>query len=404
MKRSARDNRDLPHPKPVEKIQLSDHRVKLRLAAVILLIAVAVAAFVYGAVSGLGKESGWAAIEVDSSAGVSCGSEFIFQYNLGAGGMSATAESKQLTALYTEAMVKAYWLFNSSEGGEDTHNVYYINHHPNEEIEVDEALYRAFEVCAAYGNRNLYLAPVYEQYDSLFYCNDDWETASFDPLQNEEQARFFEEAAEYARDAGQVEVQLLGENRIRLYVSEEYLQYAEKEYISAFIDFYWMKNAFIVDFVAGVMADHGYTRGNISSYDGFIRNLDDSGESYSFNLYDRDGQNIYLAGVMQYSGPKSIVYLRDYRMNSLDFQHYYEMENGEVRTAYLDVADGMCKASVHSLVSYSESAGCAELLMQMIPVYVADSFDADRLPVYSVYYEDGAICHNDSELDIRAGN
>lgn len=400
MGRTARDNRDMPHPKPVEKIQLSDQKTKLRLALVILLVLVAAGAFVYGVMSGLGKDSGWTTIEVNSSAGLNCGNEFVFQYYLGASGLSATAESKQISALYTDAMVKAYQLFTNDGESGNLHNVYYINRHPNEEIEVDALLYRAFETCEAYGNRNLYLAPVYEQYDSLFYCNEDWETESFDPLQNEELAVSFAELSAFARDAGQVEVQLLGDNRIRLYVSEDFLKYAEETYISSFIDFYWMKNAFIADFIADVMLENGYTRGSISSYDGFIRNLDDSGTGYSFNLYDRVGQNVYPAAVMQYTGSVSIVYLRDYRMNSLDFQHYYEFADGRIRTAYLDVADGLSKAAVPNLVSYSESEGCANLLMQMIPAYITDSFNRENLPAYSVFCEDGVVYHNDPDLKL----
>lgn len=400
MGRTARDNRDMPHPKPVEKIQLSDQKTKLRLALVILLVLVAAGAFVYGVMSGLGKDSGWTTIEVNSSAGLNCGNEFVFQYYLGASGLSATAESKQISALYTDAMVKAYQLFTNDGESGNLHNVYYINRHPNEEIEVDALLYRAFETCEAYGNRNLYLAPVYEQYDSLFYCNEDWETESFDPLQNEELAVSFEELSAFARDAGQVEVQLLGDNRIRLYVSADFLKYAEETYISSFIDFYWMKNAFIADFIADVMLENGYTRGSISSYDGFIRNLDDSGTGYSFNLYDRVGQNVYPAAVMQYNGSVSIVYLRDYRMNSLDFQHYYEFADGRIRTAYLDVADGLSKAAVPNLVSYSESESCANLLMQMIPAYITDSFNRENLPAYSVFCEDGVVYHNDPDLKL----
>lgn len=390
----------MPHPKPVEKIELSDRKTKLRLAVVILLILVAVGAFVYGVMSLVGKESGWTTIEVSSSAELNCGNEFVFQYYLGAGGVSAAAENKQITSLYTEAMVKAYRLFSNDGQEGELPNIYYINRHPNEEIEVDALLYRAFETCAAYGSRNLYLAPVYEQYDSLFYCSEDWETQSFDPRQNAELAASFAELAAFARDAEQAEIRLLGDNRIMLYVSDEYLRYAEENYVSSFVDFYWMKNAFITDYIAGIMLENGYTRGSISSYDGFVRNLDDSGTSYSFNLYTREGQNVYPAAVMRYSGAKSIVYLRDYRMNSLDFQHYYELEDGQIRTAYLDVADGLCRSSVPNLVSYSESAGCAELLLQMIPVYIADSFDREALPEYTVFFEGDVLYYNEPELQL----
>ncbi len=47
---------------------------------------------------------------------------------------------------------------------------------------------------------------------------------------------------------------------------------------------------------------------------------------------------------MKYDHAMSIVLLRDYPANSLDWQHYYEFQNGVVRTAYIDVSDGFAKA------------------------------------------------------------
>ena len=78
----------------------------------------------------------------------------------------------------------------------------------------------------------------------------------------------------------------------------------------------------------------------ISSYDGFYRNLDERDVSYSFHIFDRVGQDIYPAAVMEYNGPESLVYLRNYPISTQDQAHYYEMKSGEIRTAYIDGADG----------------------------------------------------------------
>ena len=45
MRRTAKDNRDLPHLSPVEKIELSESRVGLRLVLVLVLIVAASIAF-----------------------------------------------------------------------------------------------------------------------------------------------------------------------------------------------------------------------------------------------------------------------------------------------------------------------------------------------------------------------
>ncbi len=385
-------------------LELSNKNLKARTIAFIMLAALALTAFGYGLSSLLSTEDGWREIEANSTSELNCASEFVFMYNLGASGESATVENKAITLVYTNAVVDGYQLFTNDEGYAGVNNVYYINQHPNEEIVVHEVLYKAFSTIKEYENRNIYLAPVYEQYDDIFYAGNDFETVDYDPYQNEEIAEYYKEIAFYANNAETVDVELLGENKIRLNVSDEYLKYAEENYITSFIDFAWMKNAFVVDFLADAMSSKGYILGTISSYDGYSRNLDDSGTSYSFNIYDKVGDSLYGAGIMQYKGAKSIVFMNDYPINSMDTNRFYTMEDGEIRSFYLDVLDGKCKSSIDSFVSYSDDSNCAEILMQMIPVYITDSFNEAKISelkendIYSVFCNEYVIYHNDESI------
>lgn len=403
MRRSSTDRKQ-PPVKPVTKIELSEKHVQWRLIAVIALIAVGCVAFIMGIINYLNKDSGWTQIEATSSSEVNCSEDFVFQYNLGVSGISATAENKAVVTLYTDACVKAFEIFNSDMSFDGVTNIYEINQHPNEILTVDDVLYEAFEKIQESGRRELYLGPVYEMYDNLFYCNDDSETVSFDPYENEEAASAYSDMAAYASDASQIGLELLGNNQIRLNVSEDYLIYARENYIEKYIDFYWMKNAFIIDYIAQVMIDQGYTFGNISSFDGFVRNLDESGSvTYAFNLYNRDDETVSPEAVLNYSTPLSIVYLRNYRMSSLDDRFYYEYDNGDIRTSYLSVADGQCKSSVNNMVCYSLGDGCADLLLQVIPIYISDSFDSESVlslaqqEIYTIYFDNGELICNDAK-------
>lgn len=403
MNRTVRDRNDR-HPKPVKRIELLEKYPKSRLILTILLIVIGVGALGYALIGYLTADTGWTTIEADSSE-LNCSDELIFQYHIGAGELSATAEKKAVSALYTETTEKAYQLFHTSMPFDGVKNLYYINRHPNEEIEVDEVLYKAFSLLEKYDSRTIYLAPIYIQYNNLFGCNDDAETVDFDPYQNEEMAAYFAEISTFAKDEHAVGIELLGDNSIRLFVSEAYLEYASEAGFSEFIDFYWMKNAFIVDYIADTMKVNGYVLGSISSYDGYVRNLDDfSNSEYAFNLFNRVGNTVHQAGVMKYNHAMSIVFLRDYPANSLDWQHYYEFRNGIVRTAYIDVADGFCKSAVHNLVAYSRNNSCAEIMLQVIPVYIADFFDAKNLSllveqgIYAVYGEEHTIYYNEPDL------
>lgn len=412
MNRTVRDSRDRNdrHPKPVNRISLLEKYPKSRLVITILLIGIGIGAFGYALTEYLTVDAGWTTIEASTSE-PSCATELIFQYQLGAGELSATAEQKALTALYTETTVKVYQLFHTNMSFDGVYNLYYINQHPNQEIVVDQVLYKAFSLVNQYKNRAVYLAPVYVQYDNLFGCNDDLETVNFDPQQNPEIASYFSEILFFANNPNAIDIKLLEGNKIELFVSEAYLKYASENGFSDFIDFYWMKNAFIVDAIADIMEANGFVQGSISSYDGFIRNLDASGNTeYAFNIWDREGNIVYLAGVMKYAHAISIVFLRSYPENSLDWQHYYEFQNGIIRTAYVDTTDGYSKSSVDNLVSYAKDSSCAEILLQVIPVFIADDFNEDSLEVlaqnkiYSIYCKDRTILYNDFDLHLDLSN
>ena len=160
--------------------------------------------------------------------------DYIFRYYVGAAGVNATAEKKALTLLYTDSIVKVYKIFSSDESFEGITNVYDLNRHPNETMVVDDALYHAFELIAETGNRAIYLAPVYTEYDNLFFCNDDSETVNYDAYQNGEVAAYFSEVAAYSNDPSDVNVELLGGNQVKLSVSDDYLAFAEKNFYFGF--------------------------------------------------------------------------------------------------------------------------------------------------------------------------
>lgn len=383
-------------------IELPNRTPKWKMILFICLLALGFTSFGYALFQLLSTESGWKEIEANSSQELNCSTDFVFMYNLGASGISATAENKAIVSVYTEATQKAYQLFTVDQGYDGMANVYYINQHPNTEIVVDEVLYNAFELLEDYNDRSIYLAPVYAMYDDIFFVNDVSEAYDYDPYQNEEVARYYEEIARTVQSPNNIQIELLGDNRIILHVSDAYQKYAEEQGITHWIDFAWLKNAFITDFLAETMIENGYTLGSISSYDGFCRNLDESDTEYSFNIYDVVDNVLYDAAVMQYSGAQSIVYLRNYAMNSLDYQHYYQVKSGEVRTLYLDIADGKCKSSLNNLVSYSKQAGCAEVILQLIPIYIAETFDEEALweleDIYSVYCNEHVIYYNDDAV------
>ena len=402
MGREAKDNR--PHLKPVEQIQLSWEHLTPRLIAAVVFLVLGAGALTYAFTQLLSPEDGWQTIEASTSEGVGCGNEFVFYYELGAAGASASAENRAVTQLYSNACRRMYQVFHTLESFEGVGNLRDVNLHPNETLVVDEVLYRAFETVQRYGDRTVYLGPVYERYNGLFRCTDDSQLVDFDPYLSEAVREEYAAAAAFAGDPGAVDLRLLGNNQVCLYVSEEYLAYTRREEIERFLDFGWLTNAFIIDYLAQVLTENGYTHGSISSYDGFVRNLDGRELDYALNLYDFIGGMIYPAGVMRYRGPRNLVYLRDYPLSADDSRRIYLLETGEIRTGYLSPENGRCKSAAHDLIGYSDTSGCAELALRLAPIYVADTLDVSALEaltdsgIQSVRVENRVICGTDTGL------
>lgn len=395
-------NRKTYEPKPIQKIELSDSNVKLRIIAAVLFLLIGVGLLIYCFMTFMTPQTGWTAIEANQT--VNDSADFIFQYNLGASGMSPDYENRAITQLYNETAGKVYRLFHEIESFDDVINVGDINRSPNRELEIDEVLYNAFEVFERCGSRYLYFAPIYNRYDDIFFCLDDTQLADYDPLISKEVREEYKKTASFVNDPKAISLQLLGDNKIKLFVSEEYLKYAEEEAITDFIGFSWLKNAFEIDYIADTFIENGYTFGSISTYDGFVRNMDGSGTDYSINIFDRNGEIVYQPAVMQYSGGKSIVYLRSFPMNSLDVKRFYQLDSGELRTPYLDIKDGMPKYSADNLVCYSAEKGCGEILLEMLPVYISEDFAPDELSklkddgIYSIYCDNFTVKYNESDL------
>ena len=152
---------------------MSEANPKKRLFAVLLLVLAGSGFLAYGSAQFLGNNKGWDIIQVGSTEQLHCGEDFMISYCLGQGEASASAEKRALSILYTDAAQKAYAMFDTDADSEGYANLYHINTHPNEILEVDEGLYDVFRKVEQYDSRFLYLAPVYEYYENLFYNRDE---------------------------------------------------------------------------------------------------------------------------------------------------------------------------------------------------------------------------------------
>ena len=169
-----------------------------------------------------------------------------------------------------------------------------------------------------------------------------------------------------------------------------------------------MTNAFIIDYLAEELCENGYTNGYLASYDGFNRNLDQRGLQYSHNIYDLHNGEVFLPAVYNYQEPSSIVVLRNYPMSEKDRWHYFSYTDGTVTTTFLDPADGAPKSATDNLFVYSRDVGCAEILLQAAPVFIAERLDTEELDslaaqgIYSIWGEAYELYLNEKDAVVTA--
>lgn len=397
-KKDGGSSKELPR---LTQIELTRKNLPLRIALLILALAIAIGAFWYGFSSLVDSPPGWNEIKC-ASGEVNCSEEFILNYYLGDAGISASAENKKLSTLYTQLAENGYRIFSNEYEDEGLHNIYYVNQHPNEDIEVAPALYKALSVVVETQNRAIYLAPIYAEYVNLFLCDNDSEASTYDPTQDPELAAYVAQLHKFTADPQMVDIQLLGNNRLRLKVAPEYVTFARENELGAYLSFSWMTNAFIADYMADELIRSGYTNGYLTSYDGFVRNLYQGDEKFSLNLFCREGKDVFMPATLQYTGGNSVVTLRDFPINVGDARRYYSYEDGRIVSVMLDPATAAGKSAVTSMICYSQQQSCGEILMAMMNVYFADSLDSQELnglkeqKIYTVYAKDRVVYTNDA--------
>ena len=398
-------------PKPVQKVQLSEKNVGRRIVLVVLFLAIGSGFLVYGFMNFLRGDSGWREISVKAGSELNCSEDFTLKYNVGAGGVSAGGEAKALSLIYTDAAVKGYRLFNIDESFDDVTNLYDINQHPNEVMMVDPVLYDALKKVSDANCREIYLGPLYASLENLCMSNDDAVAAQFDPEKDDDAAEEAAAVAAFAQNPDDISMEFPGENQVCLHVSDAYQAYAAEMGYTAYLDFFWMKNAFLIDYLADTIRGEGYQLGIISSKDGFVRCLDETGEKeYQYPLYHLSGNEIQSHGTMTYEGPKSIVFFHAYQAGSPDAYRYYQYQDKTMCTPYLSAADGKDHTAASELIVYSGEYGCADTLLAALSDYQAESLSGESLKtlasqkIYSVWFENNEIQTTDEKFSVTAVN
>ncbi len=381
-------------------VEVDQSHVGVRVAIFVVALACAIGGFAYGISQLLSKDPGWTAVTVNTSS-LNCGDDFTFLYDIGEGELSASKELKNLRSLYSEVCVEAYEVFDTTAEYEDCLNMWYLLNHVNEKVEVAPLLYQSLAKVEESGTRYLYTGTMSALYSSLTYSRSDIEAESYDPYRNEDLKEFYAELALYICDPDSIHIEFFDNNQVMLYVSDEYMAFAEENSVTEWIDFSWMKNAFITDYIVETMMENGYDLGLVMSNDGYIRGFDVSDSSNAtFPIYHREDNTVSVLTAMYCSGTDSYVYYRDYPLEDEPEGRYYMYQDAEFRYRYIDPEDGLCKAALTEMVFCAEDMTCTDLMLATAPFFIADSFDEDGVWDLADQQEIVTLYYGDDELNI----
>ena len=403
MSRHAKDRR--PYLPPVNRIELSEQNTRRRWVLLIALMVVAVVSIGLGIHYALEVDPGWHDIQTLCDE-PNYSDEFVLMYDFSGTEGNAAADQKTLALLYSDAMEESYRIFDKDAQVEGRKNLHYLSTHPNETVTVDAPLYEALHLLTSYENRCIYLAPVYAEYSRVVNAETEVEAMLYDPRFDPDAAAYIAQLMVFAGEESAVNLELFGSNQVRLHVSEAYLAFAQANEILEFLALGWMRNAFVADYVAQTLIARGFTAGYLASFDGFTRSLSDAGE-LNLNIFHREGKDIYAPAKMTYQAPMSIVSLRDYPLSDMDRWTYFVYEDATITSMLIDPEDGDCETGISALTCYGQNTGCAEILMQMLPTFFADSFDGDSLKaiyadgIYAIWCDTGILYYNQENLALE---
>ncbi len=362
LSRTVREKR--VYIKPVQKIELDESNVKLRIFAVVAMIVIAATAFGFGISMLVKGNTEWTEAEC-IMADSNCSGDFRFGFFATGRRMKTSVEAE-----YSKACVDAYAIFSAKERFADVNNLWKLNNEPNTRVVLEKELYDALWEVAESGMPYFYLGPVFNEYESLCLSESDEEAAGFDPERSAEARDFREKLLGFIGSRDDIELLFLGDNTVELLVSEEYAAFREENGKFPYIDLGWMKNAFVTDYIAGKLKESKLNiAGILDCNDGFRCYLADG----EVELKDNDKEN-YLYHNIKEIGTGNVVLYHDKPLTDpigdSERIRYYKYADGTVVHSYIRYPDGVPATEPGYATCSSDKMDCSQIMLETIDSYI----------------------------------
>lgn len=390
--------------KPVTKVELSQKNIAIRIVLFVVLLLIGGLGIGFFVHELLKVEDGLQEIRASVS-GYSVEGDFSFNYKLGESDVSATKENKAVNTIYSSLIYNATLIFDEYSSLSDYHNLTYINGHIGEDIEVPEELYKALKTFYNYNSRDLFFAPIYEEYDSIMGAGLDSYASRFDPNKDASQLAHIQKLLNYINDENHIKLSFYRNNIVKLSVSEEYQNFAKENEYKRLLTLGSYKNAFIIDYLVNGLKEKEYCNGFILSSDGFFRSLNEKNFA-NYNLVDYVDNETFSAANMETSNNITICSYKAFP-HLKDSANYYIYEDKTIASKHVD-KNGLNTHFTNNLICYGYNIGCVDLAFKSYDLYLCESLDNSKLVdlktadnIYSIYFDNNNLVYNQDDLELN---
>lgn len=375
-----------------DDINVSEKHVKLRTAAFILALVLAVSAFSV-AIANIGKkEPGYYMIETDPDEEAPLyASGMDLRYYFEGSSNEIKQAMKFMREDYGTVLKRMYKLLDGENEYEGFQNIATLNKYSGKEINVNSELYAVLQ--DAYAKTleekgfNMFAGALYREWHSILILD---EPAEFDPLYNDYERERIEKIAEMANDLENFSLEFLDDEKftVKFTVSEKFLKFLEEmELEGALIDLNELHDAYMLDKVREIFDEKGYSNGYITTASGLTVSL--ASHSGEYLIYSAPDGNIVQAGAVT-AEPGTVCSLMKAVKFAEDEDYYYSLpEDDLLRHPYFSVKTGNFAdiINVSYVIGKNSAADACYLNLQLNAAESAEEIEAlSDTPEFAVLY------------------
>lgn len=290
-----------------------------------ILVLVCFGVFIAIAVSSFRAKEGLKEIKADYSTAVGNPDDYKLYYYLEKNDKFTIAQmEKEVATIYSNAVDEIFPLLDSTNEYENIKNIYYLNMHINEVIEINPILYGILNDMYLKKSDFLYLGTVYQLWNNLIYSNNTEYIKQNDPFYNKEQEKTLNEFINTYKD--NIFLEFYDNNQIKINVNSNFVTASGFE-VTSYIDLGIFKTAYIMQYIKNKFISSGLTNGIL---------VNDLGFSVDFGSEIKDKFNINVlynnlnkpTSILNLDVKSNYSYINIYNFNALN-NHSYEIETSD---------------------------------------------------------------------------